>query len=361
MNEDEVGQRLRDAFDARAREGLSDHAAPPAPRFASERRLGRRHRRVRLLAPLAAAAAVVAVGASVLAVQHASDNHGDRAVGGRTSASPVPTTTAPTRVSGTPVHIKVLNADGATYGIGMPVVALLSKKITSAKALQDATTATVDGKSIRGAWYFEHSSYHKGYPIEAHWRPQDYWPAHSNVHIDMPTRGLSAGSGLAYDDSLTLDFSIGARHVAVVNDATHRITVTSDGKTLGSYPVSLGAHDTPTTHGVKVIMEKGASICMSGPGYQECGVKYTQRLTYGGEYIHAAPWNTFNIDRGVDSSNGCTNMLTGDAQRLYKVFEVGDVVVYPNADGPTMRMGAGYGDWNVPWRIWVRGGLIPTS
>ena len=73
--------------------------------------------------------------------------------------------------------------------------------------------------------------------------------------------------------------------------------------------MSLGAARTPTDSGVKVIMEKGDNICMTGPGYHECDIKYTQRLTYSGEYLHAAPWNVANIKRGVDTSNGCTNLL----------------------------------------------------
>jgi lipoprotein-anchoring transpeptidase ErfK/SrfK len=262
---------------------------------------------------------------------------------------------------GKPVHIKTLNADGVQYGVGMPVIAFFSKKIKSGKALQEATKVTVDGKSITGAWYFEYSSYYKGYPIEAHWRPQDYWPAHSKVHVSIPAKGLSAGGNLAYDDSLTLDFYIGPKNIAVVNDGTHRITVTSDGKKKFDFPVSLGAANTPTSHGVKVIMEKGVSICMSGPGYHECGVKFTQRLTYGGEYLHAAPWNTYNIDHGIDSSNGCTNMHDADAKTLYGFLEVGDVVIYPNANGPAMQLGSGYGDWNVNWTTWQTGGLVSTT
>jgi lipoprotein-anchoring transpeptidase ErfK/SrfK len=108
-------------------------------------------------------------------------------------------------------------------------------------------------------------------------------------------------------------------------------------------------------------MEKGDSICMSGPGYRQCGVKYTQRLTYGGEYLHSAPWNMPNIKRGVDSSNGCTNLDPTAAQTLYKVLEVGDVVSYPNAAGPMVDLSSGYGDWNVPWSTWLTGGLVPTS
>jgi lipoprotein-anchoring transpeptidase ErfK/SrfK len=262
-----------------------------------------------------------------------------------------------------PVHIKLLNADGSTYGVGMPIIAFFSKKIRSGKALQDATTATVDGRPIQGAWYFEYSSYYKGYPIEAHWRPQSYWPPHAHIHVNIPAKGLSAGKGLAFDDSLTSDWYTGPRNITVVNNATHRLTVTSDGKQKFDFPVSLGATNTPTKRGIKVIMEKLPTVCMHDIAgtYYECGIKEDQRLTYDGEYLHSAPWNIYNIQHGVNSSNGCTNLLPADATTLYSFLRVGDVVIYPNADGPTMQLGQGYGDWNVPWGTWQTGGLISTT
>ncbi|HEU5265782.1 MAG TPA: L,D-transpeptidase [Jatrophihabitans sp.] len=272
---------------------------------------------------------------------------------GSAKASPKP---IPTK----PVHIKLFNEDGSRYGVGMPVIAFFNKKITSAKPLQDATTVTVNGKPAKGAWYFEYSQYLKGYPIEAHFRLQTYWPAHSRIHVSIPAKGLSAGRGLTFDDSLTSDFTTGPANIAVVNNITHEMTVTTDGHFYGRFPVSLGASNTPTARGTKVIMEKGRSICMSGPGYNECGVKYTQRLTYGGEYLHSAPWNISNIRRGINSSNGCTNLLPSDAQRLYGFLRIGDVVQYPNADGPEMSLGAGYGDWNIDWGTWQTGGLVST-
>ena len=219
----------------------------------------------------------------------------------------------------------------------------------------------MNGQPQQGAWYFEYSAAHPGYPVEGHFRLQNYWPAHAKVHIDIPAKGLSAGKGLSFDDSLTSDWNTGPRNVSTVDDSTHRMTVTSDGHTYGTFPVSLGASNTPTARGIKVIMEKGVSICMRGPGYYECGVKYTQRLTYGGEYLHSAPWNISHINSGVDSSNGCTNLLPADAQRLYGFLNIGDVVIYPNANGPAMSLGSGYGDWNVDWNTWKTGGLAPTA
>ncbi|MDT4982169.1 MAG: hypothetical protein QOG07_4048 [Pseudonocardiales bacterium] len=270
-----------------------------------------------------------------------------------TPASPKPTKKL------APVHVALKFADGSNFGIGIPIIAYLTKQIKDARAFSNATKVTVNGALVKGAWYFERSSADPKYPVEGHYRTQNYWPAHAQVHMDLPVKGLYAGNLSAFDNNLTSDFTTGAANISTVDVSTHRITVTSDGKPFGSFPVSLGAANTPTLRGTKVIMEKGASICMSGPGYHECGVKYTQRLTYGGEYLHAAPWNLGNIGH-ADSSNGCTNLTTADAKKLYDFLEIGDVVIYPNADGGKMQLGAGYGDWNVPWSQWQNGGLIRT-
>ncbi|MEP7180451.1 MAG: L,D-transpeptidase, partial [Pseudonocardiales bacterium] len=258
-----------------------------------------------------------------------------------------------------PVHVRLKFSDGSQFGVGIPVIAYFSRTISDGKAFAAATQATVDGQSAQGAWFFESSVAEKGYPLEAHYRLKDYWPAHAKISVALPVKGLSAGKGLAFDNSLTLDFTTGAANIATVDDATHTLSLVTDGKPAGTYPVSLGATNTPTANGTKVIMEKGASICMSGPGYSECGVKWTQRLTYGGEYLHAAPWNIGNLGR-ADSSNGCTNLSTNDAKTLYDHLAIGDVVQYPNANGPKMTLGAGYGDWNVPWTQWLTGGSVRT-
>ena len=292
--------------------------------------------------------------------------HGVRTVvvtksNGQTVTSSAPSSAAPsTAKPTTPVHVKLLNSDGSTPGVGMPVIAYFSRTISSAVAFSAATKVTVNGTQVKGAWFFETSAANKGYPIEGHYRLQNYWPAHATVHMDLPVKGLSAGGNLAFEDSLTLDFTTGAANISTVDDSTHMMTVTTDGKPYGTFPVSLGASDTPTLRGTKVIMEKGRDISMRGPGYFDAHVKDTQRLTYGGEYLHGAPWNLGNIGR-ADSSNGCTNLRPTDAAKLYGFLSVGDVVVYPNASGPRMQLGQGYGDWNLPWAQWQTGGAVHTT
>ena len=158
------------------------------------------------------------------------------------SASTSAAAATPTEKPATMVHMTSLNTDGSTYGVGMPVIVYLSKKITDAKAMQDATKVTVNGKPAKGAWYFEYSSAKKKYPIEGHFRLQDYWPAHSRVHVDFPPAGTPVGKGYELDGKLSsLDFTTGARNIITVDDASNTVTLMSDGKKKFSGPTSLGA------------------------------------------------------------------------------------------------------------------------
>jgi lipoprotein-anchoring transpeptidase ErfK/SrfK len=257
------------------------------------------------------------------------------------------------------VHVSLLESDGGVYGVGMPIIAWFNVAPTDATAFAKATTVTVNGTKVPGAWYFERTS-HAGSAMEAHYRPQSYWPGHAKIHLELPVQGLSAGPGLSFDDSLTLDISTGPALFATVDAHSLRMTVKSDGHLIGVYPVSLGAPNTRTMRGIKVIMEKGLDIPMRGPGYYDPHVQYTQRLTYGGEYLHSAPWNIANLGKR-STSNGCTNLSPAVAKGLYGLMRIGDVVSYPNANGPQMQLGSGYGDWNLSWGEWQTGGAVKTS
>jgi lipoprotein-anchoring transpeptidase ErfK/SrfK len=285
----------------------------------------------------------------------------DPATAGSSSSSAAPSSSAKPTPAAKPVHVSLKFGDGQVLGVGMPIIAFLSRPITDARAFASATKVTVNGQRVNGAWYFEQKYGDPGHPIQADYRMSSFWPGHAQIHMSLPVKGLAAGPGLVFDNSLTLDFATGVSRIVTVDAATHKLTVTADGKVWGTFPVSLGAPQTRTRRGIKVIMEKGRDISMKGPGYFDPHVKFTQRLTYDGEYLHAAPWNVTNIHKGVDSSNGCTNLLPEDAKKLYGFLDVGDPVKYPNANGKLMSIGDGYGDWNVPWPQWRLGGLYRTS
>lgn len=262
-----------------------------------------------------------------------------------------------------PVHVSLFQGDGQTYGVGMPLIAQFSKKVTDARGFDQAVKVTINGQPAGGAWFWVQSS--SGYAMEAHYRPRSFWPAHSTVQMSMPLKGVSAGRGLAFDDSLTLQIKIGAAHVSNVNGASEQMTVTSDGRTVKTMPVSLGKADTPTYLGTKVVMaKKNPQHMVSAPGEANpysLEVPYSVRLTNSGEFVHAAAWNTGNIG-SRSTSHGCTNLTVADARWFYQFSQIGDVVQYTNTGtSNAMPSWDGFGDWNVPWSQWQQGNLLKNN
>jgi lipoprotein-anchoring transpeptidase ErfK/SrfK len=370
VSDDDIARRLHDSLDAAATAAIDDARRPPP---FDPVRTPRPPRRKRVwLAPLLAAAAVALVAVTAVRV-FGTDRHQPAAAPDRTngisSALPSPTAThpsAPAPRSTKPVapaaavHVSLFQGDGQTYGIGMPIIAQFSKKVTDAHAFDNAVTVTVNGKPANGAWFWVNSA--SGYAMEAHYRPQAYWPAHSVIEMAMPIKGLSAGRGLAFDDSLTLRLNIGAAHVSTVDGSSERMTVTSDGQPIRVFPVSLGKASTPTYLGTKVVMEKkNPQHMVSAPGEANpysLEVPWSVRLTNSGEFVHAAAWNTGNIG-SRSTSHGCTNLTVDDAQWFYNFSMIGDIVTYSNTGtSNVMPSWDGLGDWNVPWSQWQQGNLL---
>jgi lipoprotein-anchoring transpeptidase ErfK/SrfK len=282
-----------------------------------------------------------------------------------TSPAAASTTTAPTTAAttskpkpvpvklGKPVHISSVEGDGGVYGVGMPLVIRFSRSPSSKLAFEKAATVTANGKPAAGAWFWEKPFADSA--MEAHFRPQHFWAANTKIHVGLPMNKLSAGSGLSFANNLTLDYSIGAYHYSVVDAKSLTMRVYSNGKLVKNIKVSLGKASTPTTSGIKVVMERNLVEHMTGPGYSE-DVPWSVRITNSGEFVHAAKWNKHI---GVQStSHGCTNLGTTDAIWFYKFSREGDVVTYPNAPGKVMPSWDGFGDWNVSWSIWSAGGAL---
>jgi lipoprotein-anchoring transpeptidase ErfK/SrfK len=270
----------------------------------------------------------------------------------------------------TVVHVSALESDGATYGVGIPIVLYFHPLPTNSSAFTKAAKVKVNGSVANGAWFWEQpTKYEKTrHIIEAHYRLSRYWPANSDVDVNLPIGGLSAGKGKVYGHALnSVSFHIGASHVSSVDGQARKMTVTSNGRLVRTIEVSLGAAQTPTYTGVKVVMQKGenqpdgaklrpdGAVEMIGPGYDEL-VDWSVRITQSGEYVHAAPWNS-HIGQ-LNTSNGCTNLQVDTAKWFYQFSRLGDIVTYTHTDGTTMPSWDGLGDWNVPWPEWQNGGLL---
>ncbi len=287
----------------------------------------------------------------------------DPSSSGAGNSSAAPSTSSAPAIPTKPVHVSLFQGDGQTYGIGMPIIAQFSRKVTDAHAFDKAVTVKINGSPVQGAWFWVNSD--SGYAMEAHYRPQHYWPAHSKIEMNMPLKGVSAGKGLSFDDSLTLSLKIGAAHISTVDGSSEQMRVTSDGKTLKQFGVSLGKANTPTYEGTKVVMEKkNPQHMVSAPGEANpysVNVPFSVRVTNSGEFVHAAAWNTGNIG-SRSTSHGCTNLTVADAEWFYKFSVIGDVVMYSNT-GTTKAMPSwdGLGDWNVTWADWTAGNLLKNN
>jgi lipoprotein-anchoring transpeptidase ErfK/SrfK len=280
-----------------------------------------------------------------------------------TSSSASPTPTGPRKGSGEPVHIRSFENDGHTYGVGMPIILYLSRRITDASVFEEVAQVTVNGQPAAGAWYFEHSSVGDA-ELEAHYRPAQYWPAHAQIHVDLPVEGLWAGDGLVFDNSMTLDVNTGAAHLATVDGAAHTMVITSDGQPVKTLEVSLGAAKTPTYLGTAVLMAKSNPEEMkSDPGEQpayDVMVPWSVRITDSGEFIHDASWN--GRIGSANTSHGCTNLKPADAEWYYNWSQIGDPVTYKHTGTSTVIPATdGWGDWNVDWATWQHGGLLSTG
>jgi lipoprotein-anchoring transpeptidase ErfK/SrfK len=261
------------------------------------------------------------------------------------------------------VHVRLYENDGDTFGIGMPIIAYLSANIADARPFAKATTVRVNGKPVAGAWYFEKSAIYTGYPIEAHYRTSEFWPAHADIELDLPIKGVSGGTGFVFDDSLTLNMKTGPSNVTRVDGQSEQMIVSSDGAQKFAFPVSLGAAKTPTYTGTKVIMDKDKVERMIGTDPSDpydLEVPWSCRLTNSGEFIHAASWNGGNIGQR-STSNGCTNLNVDAAEQYFNFAQIGDVAIYTNTGGEQMPSWDGYGDWNLSWSTWKSGGLFHTT
>ena len=153
--------------------------------------------------------------------------------------------------------------------------------------------------------------------------------------------------------------------VSTVDVTAHKMTVTRNGKVLRVIPITTGKADFLTRGGIKVIMNKEryrvmdsttVDIPADSPDAYRLKVEYALRLTYSGEFVHAAPWSVAH--QGHENvSHGCTGMSMANAAWFYSLSHVGDVVKYVHSTR-SLEMGNGYTDWNYSWSSWEAGSAL---
>jgi lipoprotein-anchoring transpeptidase ErfK/SrfK len=248
--------------------------------------------------------------------------------------------------------------DGETVGVGMPVIVTFDLPVTNKKAFERHMSVTSE-PAQKGAWHWLSDR-------EAHWRPASYWRPGSDVTVDVGINSVPAGNGVYGQEDRKLAFHVGDSHIYRVNTQTHQMKVWVNKKLARTIPITTGKAGFTTRSGTKVIIEKSASkrmrsetigIGKNNPEYYDLdNVQWAMRLTYSGEFIHAAPWSV-GSQGYANVSHGCTGMSTSNAKWLFDLSRRGDVVEYTGTDRP-MEFGNGYGDWNESFAQYAEGSAL---
>ncbi|MFF4172686.1 Ig-like domain-containing protein [Streptomyces sp. NPDC001744] len=256
--------------------------------------------------------------------------------------------------------------EAGTYGVGQPITADLSLPVKdrASRAVVERALKVRSTPSVEGSWYWVDDK-------KLHFRPKEYWPAGARVTVSGNLDGLKIGDKLYGGASAPLKLTIGDRVEAIADAGSHHMTVKRNGEVINTIPVTTGKPGFSTRNGTKVVLGKEYYVRMRGTtvGISEGSsesydlpVYYATRVTWSGEYVHAAPWSVGS--QGVANvSHGCVGMSTGNAAWFFENVRPGDVVRTVNSDGDTMEpFGNGFGDWNLTWDKWRQGSaLVETA
>ena len=246
----------------------------------------------------------------------------------------------------------ILEGQGQTYGVGMPIILYIDAKITDKAAFERALQVTTS-RPVVGAWYWD-------YPCNmavtcAYFRPRDYWPAGTTVTFTGHLNGVRGAPGLYGAHTLTQTFGIGPSVVAVGNTATHRTQIYYNGRLRYNWPISSGRPGDDTPDGSYLTIEKANPVQMTGPGYS-ISVPWSVRFTFSGDYYHDAFWSV-NQQGFENVSHGCVNLTPADAQAYYDLAVPGDpITIVGSPKGGTWDNG--WTEWFLGWTQLVAGSAL---
>ncbi len=263
-----------------------------------------------------------------------------------------------------PVTATAYPTTGAVVGVGQPIVIDFDQDINSA-AEQQAVLAhftVTESKPVPGGWHWFS-------PTELHFRPETFWPAGERVTISGSLEGWYAGNGMWGSGQFSESFAVGDARISYANLASDEMTVTLNGRTIASYPISGGRPEYPTMNGIHIVLDKEPVVHMvsstvgipvnSPNGYDEY-VYNDVHISDSGEYVHAAPWSVYA--QGVTNvSHGCINLGPSNSLDFYNFSETGDVVEVTGSPRPPDLGDHGTMDWSTPWNEWTPGRVVSAT
>ena len=227
--------------------------------------------------------------------------------------------------------------NGSMVGVAKPIIINFQRPIANRALAEDAIHIS-SVPAVPGAFYWTTDT-------QVRWRPYSFWPAGTVVNIDASGTRSS--------------FRVGESLIATIDDKTHQMTVTRNGKVEKTFPVSMGMPDGKheTKNGTYYVLEKFPDIVMDSSTYgvpvnsangYKIKVQWAVRIDNSGGFVHSAPWSV--ADQGKRNvSHGCINLSPANAKWSYDNFGSGDPVVVKNSVG-LYTTPDGADDWQ--WQLY---------
>jgi lipoprotein-anchoring transpeptidase ErfK/SrfK len=244
----------------------------------------------------------------------------------------------PTPYTGDPVFAppSFNPVNGALVGVAKPIIINFARPIAN-RPLAESAIHISSVPPVPGAFYWTTDT-------QVRWRPYNFWPKGTVVNIDA--------------SGVKSSFRVGDALVATVDDKSHQMTITRNGKVEKTFPVSMGKPDGKheTKNGTYYVLEKFPDIIMDSATYgvpntspegYKLKVQWAVRIDNSGAFVHSAPWSV--ADQGKRNvSHGCINLAPDNAKWFYDNFGSGDPIVVKNSVG-TYNNPDGADDWQ--WQL----------
>ncbi|MFI6233373.1 Ig-like domain-containing protein [Micromonospora sp. NPDC050784] len=249
--------------------------------------------------------------------------------------------------------------DDKSYGVAMPVVTEFHPGIPKKDraAVQKRMFVRTDPPQP-GAWHWVSNG------TQAYYRAPEYWKPGTTITVRIALAGVPLSNGKYGDIDRKATAKIGRSFEMKVDNANKKMTVHENGAAVRTIPVSLGKKSTPSSSGTMVVMEKKEATVFDTRDDPDpanryvTDIQFAQRLTWGGEYIHAAPWSE-HVQGRQNVSHGCVNVSMANARWLFDKTRIGDPITIK---GTERRIAAGNGwtAWSLSWSEFIKGSALPV-
>jgi lipoprotein-anchoring transpeptidase ErfK/SrfK len=212
-----------------------------------------------------------------------------------------------------PTDVVSVQPMGVTVGVAHPVTVTFAGSIDD-RAAAERTVGIASSATPAGnfTWLDDHV---------LQWDPSGFWPAHSSISV---TAGGAKTS-----------FQTGSQVIGVADISAHTFTVSIDGAVVREMPASMGKSGFSTPTGSFTALEKQSTMIMdsrtigiplSDPEGYRLTVNDAVRVTWGGVYVHGAPWST-GSQGYANVSHGCINLSPDNADWYYNTVSIGDPII----------------------------------